>query len=763
MFSKFMRILISFSLIGAIATAVMTPPASASEDMVYPSGIEVHAGNQYTCALNNLGAVKCWGIPNMTPPTNLGEVSYLATGNRQACAIERNLGKLVCWGEGANSNQIPADLGPIKQISLGTGSIICAITTTDYLKCWGYKSPTISAEEKSLQVSAGYDSVCSLNFAHKVDCWDSDSSKSNPLPQIKNPITKMQGDIRKGCSQTIINELHCWGYTDFPKSVWSGVLNFEFGPAGMCLQQIDIACYTPYINTPAIFRGRADQPFFWGQVSVGFSRICAVKISMTIACKDYSGSTNPRLNVPNPAPGVHKIKTLDGGVAITWPRDSFFPTVPRVLALSDFNQKISRSCTTNANQCNFEGLTNGIPYRVSEAGVPLTYEVELVDHSTTTYTRRDGSIVFGLLPTRFGSDQALIDQSNLLLLKINLGQWNWSTELSFKWFKNGVEIPNETQSFLTLKTEDMNSKFKAEITTRSAFFDGLSQTTPEVTALAPNSPCIANVDSSIWLGTPQQPSVAGKSTIGEKLTAKLGTWPKGTSFCSYWYSNGKSLASKNALEYTIPSSLSGKTIQYVVVGTPKSGSPVARFSPPMLISKKAFPANRAIAILGKSTLGSELTIATPSWTSGTTYKYQWVRDGIRVPGATKIKYKVTETDLKSSLVVEVCGEKTDYVYTCRTSPKLNVPLGQITPSGKLSVKANNSKVGGLVVLSVGKWPSGTSSRITWLRDGEVIWDESGSTYLITSQDRGHTLSVVYKVSKSNYMDCSVSLVVGRIP
>jgi hypothetical protein len=348
-------------------------------------------------------------------------------------------------------------------------------------------------------------------------------------------------------------------------------------------------------------------------------------------------------------------------------------------------------------------------------------------------------------------------------LKINLGQWNWSTELSFKWFKNGVEIPNETQSFLTLETKDMNSKFKAEITTRSAFFDGLSQTTPEVTALAPNSPCIANVDSSVWLGTSQQPTVAGKATIGEKLTATLGTWPKGTSFCSYWYSNGKSLAAKNVLEYTIPPSLSGKTIQYVVVGTPKSGSPVTRFSSTMLISKKAFPASRAIAISGKPIFGSELTIPTPSWTSGTTYTYQWIRDGIRLLGATKIKYKVTEADLNSSLVLEVCGEKTDYVYTCKTSPKLNVPLGQITPSGKVSVKANNSRVGGLVVLSVGKWPSGTSSRITWLRDGEVIWDESESTYLITSQDRGHILSVVYKVSKSNYTDCSVSLVVGTIP
>jgi len=776
MFSKFMRILISFSLIGTIATAVMTPPASASEDMVYPSGIEVHAGYQYTCALNNLGAVKCWGIRNMTPPMDLGEVSYLTTGYTQACAIERILGKLVCWGEGADPNQIPEDLGPIKQISLGTGSIslgtgsiICAITTTDYLKCWGDKSPTISSQEKSLQVSAGYDSVCSLNFAHKVDCWDSNSSKSNPLPQIKNPITKMQGDIRKGCSQTIINELHCWGYTGFPKSVWSGVLNFEFGPTGMCLQQIDISCYgpslnnTPSLGNPGIFRGTTDQPFFWGQVSVGFARICVVTISTAIACDDYSGSTNPRLKVPTTDPGVHKIKTLNGRVTITWPRDSFFPTVPRQLVLSDFDQKFFRVCSTNANQCNFEGLTNGILYRVSETGVPLTYEVELVDHSTTTYTRRDGRIVFGLLPTWFGTDQALIDKSDLFLLKINLGQWNWSTELSFKWFKNGVEIPNETQSSLTLKTEDMNSKFKAEITTRSAFFDGLSQTTPEVTALAPNSPCIANVDSSIWLGTPQQPTVAGKATIGEKLTAKLGTWPKGTSFCSYWYSNGKSLAAKNVLEYTIPPSLSGKTIQYVVVGTPKSGSPVTRFSPAMLINKKVFPASRAVAISGKTTVGSELTTPTPSWTSGTTYKYQWIRDGIRLPGATKIKYKVTETDLNSSLVVEVCGEKTDYVYTCKTSPKLNVPLGQITPSGKVTVKSNNSQIGGIVVLSVGAWPNGTSSRITWLRDGEAIWDESGSSYVITSQDRGHTLSVVYKVTKLNYADYSATLVVGRIP
>jgi len=509
------------------------------------------------------------------------------------------------------------------------------------------------------------------------------------------------------------------------------------------------------------------EPDYWGQVSIGYLQICAVKKSMAISCKDYASYQDPRLKVPTSVsfPIIHRIQTSDRKVIVTWTKDSFFPSVQRVLKLAaGWPGYPAKTCTTYTNQCTFDGLNNGVGYFLyDETRLPLTYEIELSDHSADIHTRPNNNIPFRLLPYQIETDQTSLDTSNLLLLKINLGQWNWSTTLSYKWFKNGIEIPNETQSSLILKPDDANNKFRAEIRTNNAFSEDIKLTTPEITALAPTVPCLSNLDSSIWLGTAQQPAVMGKVEIGQKLSAKIGTWPKGSTLCSYWYSNGKALTAKNVLDYTIPSSMAGKTLQYVVVGKVGTDSPITRFSNALVVSKKEFPASHSIAISGKPSLGSELSTSAPSWAAGTKYKYQWFRDDVRIQGANTIKYKLTESDLNTSLALEVCGQKTDYISTCKTSPKLTIPLGQISPLGKVSVKASNSQVGGVVVLSSGKWPTGTSSQITWFRDGEPISDESGSTYSITNLDRGHTLSVGYKVTKLNYVDYSVTLVVGRIP
>jgi hypothetical protein len=753
-----LRVVLALTLIATIPVIPINSSAAASEEVSYPSDIQVHAGGYYTCAFNDLGAVKCWGSVDMTPPSDLGKVIYMSAGFNKVCAVELG-GTLVCWGEGGlRETDTPSDLGLVKKVSVGGST--CAITASDYLRCWG-DIPTLSTQEKVRQVSVGDSTFCAINFANKVDCWFN-SVKFNPIPEIKSEIVEVQLKSNRGCALTITQELKCWGsFSTTQKKAWTGVKNFSLGLSNqyICIQQESALCFnTSVVRIDGLFAMDTTRAgnIYWGQVSIGYNHICTVKQTKAIACKDFSFRPNGKLDVPTPKPGLHRGTTDDRVAVITWERDSFFPAIPRKLTLQALGAFQQITCETDTNACKFEGLTNGTYYRV--AG-DLPWEQVLEDQSTVILPR----ITFQVIPKWKSTGTAKLDSSNFLVLKLATGTWNPTPALTYKWFRNGVELPNETQSSISINTKDLTAKYKAEIKTTNPWFTEISQTTAEIKPTPPTVPCMADLDGSIWLGSKQQPSVSGKAFIGEKLVGKIGEWPKGTKVCSFWYSNGKALTSKNTLSYTTPSSIAGKSIQFVVVGTPPSGAAVARFSDPLAISKKLFPKIKPFVISGKKDVGSDLSTKTPSWAVGAKYSYQWMRNDSMISGAKKSSYKISENDLNSSLTLKVCGAKSDYISACATSSRFVIPIGKIYPVGKPSVKAKSSLVGSSVVLNKGSWPSGTTTAISWLRDGDVIPDQSGTTYLITKEDRGKTLSVRLAVSKPKYADSTFTIVVGKIP
>jgi hypothetical protein len=133
--------------------------------------IQVAAGSRHACALTTAGSVLCWGRNqfgqlgdgtriNRTTPV---PVTGLSTGVRaiagagnayqgdQTCALNES-GAVLCWG-GSGAGQVgdgsvsarltPSPVGGlasgIRSISTGPGSS-CAVTTAGGLLCWGIKT-----------------------------------------------------------------------------------------------------------------------------------------------------------------------------------------------------------------------------------------------------------------------------------------------------------------------------------------------------------------------------------------------------------------------------------------------------------------------------------------------------------------------------------------------------------------------------------------------------------------------------------------------
>lgn len=201
--------------------------------------VDLAAGHSSTCAVDNTGAVYCWGtgtngaLGNATTGVNSNTPVRVVTGDQAdssgflsnivevkvgfqfACARSSSQ-NVYCWGTGNNgrlgygstaSSNIPrqvlggaqggAFLGSIRQISLGRANV-CAVTTADELYCWGdgralgqaSGTPSSSSPVRVLggeqggaflnqirSVHVGWNNACALIQDGSVYCWGDESAE----------------------------------------------------------------------------------------------------------------------------------------------------------------------------------------------------------------------------------------------------------------------------------------------------------------------------------------------------------------------------------------------------------------------------------------------------------------------------------------------------------------------------------------------------------------------------------------------------------
>ena len=179
--------------------------------------------------------------------------------------------------------------------------------------------------------------------------------------------------------------------------------------------------------------------------------------------------------------------------------------------------------------------------------------------------------------------------------------------------------------------------------------------------------------------------------------------------------------------------------------------------------KKTFTRLVPPVINGKATVGSLLTASVSSFGSGTTYSYEWLRDGMAIGGATKRNYVLTPADLNTSITFRVCGTKPWIDTACLVSNASEVSLGELRRNPQVGLKWTSLKVGATIVGKPGSWDAGVNLTYLWLRDGVEIDGATQYNYIVTSADRGHTLTFKVLAQKSGYKDVIKTSVPKLIP
>ncbi|MBL3699753.1 CHAP domain-containing protein [Leucobacter luti] len=176
------------------------------------------------------------------------------------------------------------------------------------------------------------------------------------------------------------------------------------------------------------------------------------------------------------------------------------------------------------------------------------------------------------------------------------------------------------------------------------------------------------------LGGKHVPTISGQVRVGQRLTAHRGTWyPKPVRLTPQWLRNGQPIPQQTGTSYTLTRADLGAKISYRVRGTKTGYMPITRVSSGYTVLPGQLTVSAAPTVTGTAKVGRTLTALPRTWRpQPVTLKYQWYRNGSKIPGATQVTYKLTRADAGQHVRVTVIGAKSGYTTKSRVSKYIRV-------------------------------------------------------------------------------------------
>lgn len=168
-------------------------------------------------------------------------------------------------------------------------------------------------------------------------------------------------------------------------------------------------------------------------------------------------------------------------------------------------------------------------------------------------------------------------------------------------------------------------------------------------------------------------------------------------------------------------------------------------------------------IAGSAVMGVALKTSSAYWSLwNQSFRFQWLREGSPISGATKSSYTPVAADVGKKLSVQIRGYSEGGSWISRTTAATAPVAGTlVAPTPTVS---GTAKVGSKLTAVPGSWTSGTSLSYQWLANGVAISKATGSTFTVTSAQRGKTITVKVTGTKSGYTTVpKTSAPTGKVP
>jgi len=304
------------------------------------------------------------------------------------------------------------------------------------------------------------------------------------------------------------------------------------------------------------------------------------------------------------------------------------------------------------------------------------------------------------------------DAVGALTLVAGTGSWTGDTPISFafEWRRcdsagaNCAAIAGATNTTYVLQIADVGSRIRVLVTASNT--DGTASALSDATAVVTTGGAPSSTGD---------PSIAGSSVVGQRLSATNGSWSgnQPMTFAYQWVrcgadggmpdgSNCASISGATGTSFVLTPAEVGWRIRVRVTATNSSGSETAASNPTNTVTASA-PVNSKIpTVSGSMVEGQTLTVSPGTWSGAApiTYAYQWLRCNsgggscIAIAGSTGQQYKLVSADVGHKIRVNVTARNTGGSRTVMSGEPAVVqssgPAGvQTLPSGEKSIPVSS--------------------------------------------------------------------------
>lgn len=246
------------------------------------------------------------------------------------------------------------------------------------------------------------------------------------------------------------------------------------------------------------------------------------------------------------------------------------------------------------------------------------------------------------------------------------------------------------------------------------------------------------------------PTITGTVAVGRTVTATHDAWgPAPVTLTYQWYRGSKAIAGATARTYKLLSADAGTSVSVRVKGVKTGYTSVTRSSATVAVPRVLTVPSR-VAISGTPTVKSTLTASPGTWgPSPVTLRYQWLRDGVAISGATGKTRTLVTADAGHEISVRVTGSKSGYTSVTRTSAPVDAKYGFTsapTPAVSGSVAAGRT-----LTAAIGTWAPTPKLAYQWRVDGAVVAGATAATWKVPEWAAGRTITVTVTATRSGYL------------
>lgn len=156
----------------------------------------------------------------------------------------------------------------------------------------------------------------------------------------------------------------------------------------------------------------------------------------------------------------------------------------------------------------------------------------------------------------------------------------------------------------------------------------------------------------------------------------------------------------------------------------------------------------SVAVGGAVKVGRSVTAAATGWPAGTTLTYQWLRNGVAIPGATRSGYTIPASMKGAALRVRVTGTLSGQGQDTALSAAKTVASGTLaTAKPRIT---GTAKVGRRLRVKLGSWSPKPTFSYRWYANGKKISGATKTSYKIAKKYKGKRITIKVSGRKTGY-------------